>query len=283
MERSYKERTQAVAKNNAWIVHSLKCTRETQPDGTHHPRRNQTHGRVGGKRPTPNPSMDNTRKVDGKWSMHGWNTPIWSLTDGEKTRRGEDTHRPTPLPCKGNHEISCTDPIGESIGQRGGKVRSVRGTNLTRNTTWDSCVSWEWNARGMQCMLVGCPNARKGGQYPAHVLRPQWCKSIQANASFRSRGHARDIHKRKNGIETPMDAMKPSRRHQVKPRGSKGDPPAPYIHGDSFIQWLYWGAIMMVTFGTRNVEKIFPSPGGSSLLEGPKERGHPLTGRVDVA
>ena len=39
----------------------------------------------------------------------------------------------------------------------------------------------------------------------------------------------------------------------------------------------------MVNSGDLSLEKILPPRWFSSLLEGPKERGHPFTGRVDVA
>ena len=49
------------------------------------------------------------------------------------------------------------------------------------------------------------------------------------------------------------------------------------------VNWLYFCAIMMVNSGYLSLEKILPPQVVSSLLEGPKELGHPLTGRVDVA
>ena len=49
------------------------------------------------------------------------------------------------------------------------------------------------------------------------------------------------------------------------------------------VNWLYFYAIMMVNSGYLSLEKILPPQVVSILLEGPKELGHPLTGRVDVA
>ena len=49
------------------------------------------------------------------------------------------------------------------------------------------------------------------------------------------------------------------------------------------VNWLYFCAIMMVNSGYLSLEKILPPQVVSSLLEGPKELGHPLPGRVDVA
>ena len=52
---------------------------------------------------------------------------------------------------------------------------------------------------------------------------------------------------------------------------------------EMLVNWLYFCAIMMVNSGYLSLEKILPPQVVSSLLEGPKELGHPLTGRVDVA
>ena len=41
------------------------------------------------------------------------------------------------------------------------------------------------------------------------------------------------------------------------------------------VNWLYFCAIMMVNSGYLSLEKILPPQVVSSLLEGPKELGHP--------
>lgn len=53
--------------------------------------------------------------------------------------------------------------------------------------------------------------------------------------------------------------------------------PTLVVHGS------YLCALRMVNSGYLDLEKILPPQVGSSLLEGPKEWGHPLAGRVDVA